>query len=135
MKNKILLFVSILLAAVLLLGACGPKEEASSINLPAVSVGESAEESAAPSQPSAAYPAGEAAQSAGSAYPAGGNAALTDAEVEALLVEKLGGHHVLDFVLAFEKTYAEWDQLLSDHYGVVFTPEEKEVVINYLLTH
>ncbi|MGV7975501.1 MAG: hypothetical protein AB2L16_01235 [Anaerolineaceae bacterium] len=135
MKNKILLFVSILLAAALLLSACGPKEESSSINLPAVSVGESTEESAPPNQASGAYPAGEAVQSASSAYPAGVTAALTDAEVEALLVEKLGGHHVLDWVLAFEKTYAEWDLLLSDHYGVTFTEQEKAAVINYLINH
>ncbi|HNW95322.1 MAG TPA: hypothetical protein PKW57_03150 [Anaerolineaceae bacterium] len=135
MKNKNILLVSILLAAVLLLSACGTKEEGSSINLPAVSVGESTEVSPAQSQSSGMYPAGEAGQSASAAYPAGQSAALSEADVEALLIEKLGGHHALDWVLQFDKTYAEWDQFLSNHHGVSFTAEEKDAVINYLISH
>ncbi len=136
MKHKTLLFVCILLAAVLLLSACGTKEEGSSINLPAVSVAESTETSAAQNQPSGTYPAGNAAQSASAAYPAAVSAAaLGEADVEALLLEKLGGHHALDWLLQFDKTYAEWDQLLSDHHGVTFTAQEKEAVINYLMNH
>ncbi|HOA21218.1 MAG TPA: hypothetical protein PKL82_01870 [Anaerolineaceae bacterium] len=134
MKNKSLLVVSILLIAVLLLSACGAKNEGSSINLPAVSVAESPTAAAPQDQPANTYPAG-AAQSASAAYPAGTSAGLSDADAEALLVEKLGGHHVLDWVLQFEKTRAEWEQLLSDHHGVTFTPEEKEAVITYLLNH
>ncbi len=98
MKNKILLFVSILLAAALLLSACGPKEESSSINLPAVSVGESAEESAPPNQASGAYPAGEAVQSASSAYPAGVTAVINRCGSGSSAGGKIRGHHVLDWV-------------------------------------
>jgi len=134
MKNKFLFVVSILFAAGLILSACGPKEESSSVSLPALSVAESTEAPAVENQPANAYPAG-AVQSASSAYPAGTLAVMSDAEVEAMLVEKLGGHHALDWVLQFDKTRAEWEQLLSDHHGVTFTPEEKEAVITYLLNH
>ncbi|MEL7644894.1 MAG: hypothetical protein AAGU04_01320 [Anaerolineaceae bacterium] len=135
MKNKFFLLVSILLVGVLLLSACSPKEEGSSINLPEVSVAESTEASPAQNQASNTYPAGAAAQSASAAYPAGQSVTLSDADVEALLVEKLGGNHALDWVLQFDKTYAEWDEFLSDHHGVSFTAEEKEAVINYLISH
>jgi len=60
---------------------------------------------------------------------------MSDAEIEALLEEKLDGHHTLEWVLSFDKTYEEWNELLSDHHGVTFTPEEKEQVIQYLMTH
>ena len=135
MKSKIFLFVSIILAVGLLLSACAAKDEGISINLPAVSVDGGVEENPTPNQASGAYPAGAAAESASAAYPAAETAAISEAEAEALLIEKLGGHHTLDWVLQFDKTYAEWDQFLSGHHGISFTVQEKEAIINYLLSH
>ena len=107
------------------------------INIPAVSIGQGTE--SAGTYPvdgvDSTYPVGTVASDAPSTYPAEGATQMSDAEIEALLEEKLDGHHTLEWVLSFDKTYEEWNELLSDHHGVTFTPEEKEQVIQYLMTH
>ncbi len=144
MKKQITLCIAILLAVAMLLCACGSKTEAptTSVNIPAVSIAES-------TQSSESYPSGNQAENAAASYPAetansvsssstypiASGTQMSDAEIEALLEQKLGGHHTLEWVLSFDKTYEEWDQLLSDHHGVTFTPEEKDQVIKYLMSH
>jgi len=123
----------------MLLSACGPETETSTtaINIPAVSIGQETE--AGGTYPAggveSTYPVGSIASNAPRTYPAEGTAQMTEAEIEELLKEKLDGHHTLEWVLSFDKTYEEWEELLSDHHGVTFTPEEKEQVIQYLMTH
>jgi len=124
--------------AAMVMSACGTAPSATTaINIPAVSVGQSTQTvEGYPVEGSAiTYPAGSTAGGASSAYPAGTSTTMTDAQIEALLTEKLGGHHTLDWVLTFDKTYEEWDQFLSNHHGVTFTPEEKDQVIKYLMSH
>ena len=139
MKRQLNLSFVILLAVAMLLSACGAETETSTtaINIPAVSIGQGTE--SAGTYPvdgvDSNYPVGTVASDAPSTYPAGGATQMSDAEIEALLEEKLDGHHTLEWVLSFDKTYEEWNQLLSDHHGVTFTPEEKEQVIQYLMTH
>jgi len=139
MKRQFNLSFVILLAVAMLLSACGAETETSTtaINIPAVSIGQGTE--SAGTYPvdgvDSNYPVGTVASDAPSTYPAGGATQMSDAEIEALLEEKLDGHHTLEWVLSFDKTYEEWNQLLSDHHGVTFTPEEKEQVIQYLMTH
>ena len=139
MKRQFNLSFVILLAVAMLLSACGAETETSTtaINIPAVSIGQGTE--SAGTYPvdgvDSNYPVGTVASDAPSTYPAGGATQMSDAEIEALLEEKLDGHHTLEWVLSFDKTYEEWNELLSDHHGVTFTPEEKEQVIQYLMTH
>ena len=139
MKKHLNLSFVILLAAAMLLSACAAETEnpTTAINIPAVSIGEETE--AGGTYPAggveSTYPVGSIASNAPRTYPAEGTAHMSEAEIAALLEEKLDGHHTLEWVLSFEKTYEEWDQLLSDHHGVTFTPEEKEQVIQYLMTH
>lgn len=139
MKKHLNLGFVILLAAAMLLSACAAETEnpTTAINIPAVSIGQETE--AGGTYPAggveSTYPVGSIASNAPRTYPAEGTAQMREAEIAALLEEKLDGHHTLEWVLSFEKTYEEWDQLLSDHHGVTFTPEEKEQVIQYLMTH
>lgn len=139
MKKHLNLSFVILLAAAMLLSACAAEIEnpTTAINIPAVSIGQETE--AGGTYPAggveSTYPVGSIASNAPRTYPAEGTAQMREAEIAALLEEKLDGHHTLEWVLSFEKTYEEWDQLLSDHHGVTFTPEEKEQVIQYLMTH
>ena len=139
MKRQFNLSFVILLAVAMLLSACGAETETSTtaINIPAVSIGQGTE--SAGTYPidgvDSTYPVGTVASDAPITYPAEGATQMSDAEIEALLEEKLDGHHTLEWVLSFDKTYEEWDQLLSDHHGVTFTLEEKEQVIQYLMTH
>jgi len=139
MKKQLNIGIVTLLAMAMLLSACGAETETSTtaINIPAVSIGQATEanETYPVGGAESSYPIGSIASAAPSTYPVEGTAQMSDAEIEALLKEKLDGHHTLEWVLSFDKTYEEWNVLLSDHHGVTFTPEEKEQVIQYLMTH
>jgi len=139
MKRQFNLSFVILLAVAMLLSACGAETETSTtaINIPAVSIGQATEanETYPVGGAESSYPAGSVASDTSTTYPAEGTAQMSETEIEELLKEKLDGHHTLEWVLSFDKTYEEWNELLSDHHGVTFTPEEKEQVIQYLMTH
>ena len=150
----------ILLLTVFLLGACSSAtpEPTEVVALPAVSFGEgtpdaSTEANEVKNSIDEAYPLNGSNTAIDETYPLNGTdttgssvtypvmggenptKSMTDAEVEALIVEKLQGHHTLDWLLNFEYTREQWDQLLSSHHDVTFTPEEKEQVIDWLLAH
>lgn len=59
---------------------------------------------------------------------------LTDAEMEALITEKIGKNHTLDFILSQDKTAEEWsttlDKMIS--YGADINAEEKALIIAWL---
>lgn len=145
-KNTVILMV-VLLLAVFLLGACSSAtpEPTEMVALPAVSFGEGTPDASTAANEEKnnvdeTYPLTETdTTGTSSSYPVteGENPtkSMTDAEVEALIVEKLQGHHTLDWLLNFEYTREQWDQLLSSHHDVTFTPEEKEQVIDWLLAH
>jgi PBP1b-binding outer membrane lipoprotein LpoB len=60
----------------------------------------------------------------------------TDAEMEALITEKADGNHALNFILNQTKTREEWEETLDRMigYGAQISPEEKELIITWLLS-
>lgn len=62
---------------------------------------------------------------------------LTDAEMEALLTEKLkGSPHTLEFVLSQQKTREEWDKTITRMIGngAKINAEEKQLLIDWLVS-
>lgn len=57
-------------------------------------------------------------------------------DVEALILEKLQGHHSIQRVYAAEKTREEWNATLDRMigYGAKISEEEKQIIIDYLLS-
>lgn len=59
-----------------------------------------------------------------------------DASMEALILEKLQGHHSIDVVLNAKKTREEWvttlDRMIAK--GAIISDEEKTVIIEWLLS-
>jgi len=64
------------------------------------------------------------------AAPAGGS------EMEALILEKLEDHHGTDEIFEETRTREEWDEVLDRMiaYGARIDEEEKEAIIEYLLS-
>ncbi len=60
---------------------------------------------------------------------------LTDAEMEALIAEKIEDEHTLEFILQQEKTAEEWSETLDRmiQYGAKISPEEKTLIIEWLV--
>ncbi|MEE4194120.1 MAG: hypothetical protein V2J07_02870 [Anaerolineae bacterium] len=60
---------------------------------------------------------------------------LSDEEMEALIKEKAGNQHTLDFILGQNKTYDEWvvtlDRMIG--YGADINEDEKELIIQWLI--
>lgn len=63
-------------------------------------------------------------------------AATPTIDVDALIREKLSGHHSIDRVYAAEKTREEWNATLDRMigYGAKISEEEKLIIIDYLLS-
>ena len=62
--------------------------------------------------------------------------ASEEMDVEALIAEKVAGNHSLDRVFTAQKTLEEWNTTLDRmiRYGARISPEEKEIIINFLLS-
>lgn len=62
-------------------------------------------------------------------------AEMTDAEMEALITEKIKDKHTLEFILSQEKTAEEWSETLDRMigYGAEISPEEKTLIIDWLV--
>ncbi len=62
--------------------------------------------------------------------------APAEVDVEALIAEKVAGNHPLDRIYNAQKTREEWNTTLDRmiKYGAKINPEEKELIINYLLS-
>ena len=60
---------------------------------------------------------------------------LTDAEMEALIFEKVHDKHTVEFILSQNKTAAQWSSTLDKMigFGAKITPEEKTLIINWLV--
>ena len=67
--------------------------------------------------------------------PAASASTKTDAEMEALITEKVHDKHTLDFILPQNKTAGQWsstlDMMIS--LGAKITPDEKTLIINWLV--
>ncbi len=68
--------------------------------------------------------------------PAAATTTLSDAEMEALITEKAKPQHTLEFILSQNKTAEEWSKTLDRmiDYGANISPEEKELIINWLVS-
>jgi outer membrane lipopolysaccharide assembly protein LptE/RlpB len=60
---------------------------------------------------------------------------LSDAEMEAFILEKADGNHELEFILSQEMSAEEWSTTLDRMigYGADISPEEKEAIIEWLV--
>ena len=60
---------------------------------------------------------------------------MTDAEMEALITEKIEDEHTLEFILQQDKTAEEWSETLDRmiQYGAKISPEEKTMIIEWLV--
>ena len=60
---------------------------------------------------------------------------LSDAEMEAFILEKADGNHELEFILSQEMSAEEWSATLDRMigYGADISPEEKEAIIEWLV--
>ena len=61
---------------------------------------------------------------------------LTDAEMEALITEKIKDKHTLEFILSQDKSAEEWSETLDRMigYGAEISPEEKTLIIDWLVS-
>jgi hypothetical protein len=132
MKNKSpLLIVPLLL--VLLLAACAPQATPEAAP-PAPAVEEpAATEASAPVEITNPTAEEKQADAATVAPPA---PAPAEVDMEALIAEKVAGNHPLDRIYNAQKTREEWNTTLDRmiKYGAKINPEEKELIINYLLS-
>lgn len=88
---------------------------------------------AVPTKAVVVEPAATQAVGVATAYPA--PVKLSDAEMEALIVEKLkGSPHTLEFVLSQNKTAAEWEKTLTKMIGngAKINAEEKKLLVDWL---
>ncbi len=60
---------------------------------------------------------------------------VTDAEMEALIKEKIEDEHTLEFILQQDKTAEEWSETIDRmiQYGAKISPEEKTLIIEWLV--
>jgi len=60
---------------------------------------------------------------------------LSDAEMEAFILEKADGNHELEFILSQEMSAEAWSTTLDRMigYGADISPEEKEAIIEWLM--
>lgn len=68
--------------------------------------------------------------------PAAAAPTLTDAEIGALIPEKAHDKHTLDFILLQNMTAEQWSKTLDRMigYGTKISPEEKTLIINWLVS-
>ena len=109
---------------VLLISACAPQQVNSSANPsgPVVEATSPVDASSSTTmEQSTAAPAAEA---------------TSTVDMEALIKEKVAGHHDLDRIYNAHKTRAEWEATLDRmiQYGAQINDQEKEMIIDYLLS-
>jgi PBP1b-binding outer membrane lipoprotein LpoB len=139
-KNRWLWLGFILLVA-LLLGGCAQPEVIEETVEPPVVEAPVTEEEAYPVEevvvePETAYPVEE--QPIEEEQPPDEEVAVhdEDARMEALISEKIGGCHMLNFILQQSKTREEWsvtiDRMIGK--GAQINEEEKELIIDWLVS-
>ena len=131
MKTKILTVIG--LGLVLVLAACAPQPEAEPTVAPqpAVPVEQPTqapavqEEQAAPPPPAAEEP-----MTVEQPQPA------ATIDVEALIIEKVDGKHDVQRIFNATKTREEWEKTIDRMigYGAKINAEEKQIIIDYLLS-
>ena len=116
MKRNTIAILAMSLVAILVLGACSPSVEPTAVQEALVEQEEPMAQ---------AYPI-ETEEAASE---------MTDAEMEALISEKIEDNHTLQFILGQEKTAEEWSETLDRmiQYGAKISPEEKTLIIDWLV--
>ncbi len=134
MNKKRFAVIGLLLVVVLVLAACAPKEEMPAEEAMPVEEAMPAEEEmpaeeAMPTEES--MPTEEVVMD----EPAEDEMA-TDIDFEALISEKVAGNHDLGRIFNADKTREEWESTLDRMigYGAKMTEEEKQLIIDYLLS-
>ena len=132
MKKSLVKIMMLVLLASLVLTACGKKEEPEEADIVALPIVEQAASDAdavdTDQELDQLYPAEVVEQTAAEKlYPA-------DIDFEALITEKIGNNHTLDFILNQDKTAEEWSETLDRMigYGADISPEEKALIIEWL---
>lgn len=120
MKTKLWLIISIALISLLVISACASTSTPTPGDVPVIE------------EPVVEYPIIE---EPAVEIPEEILGPLTDAEMEAFILEKADGNHALEFILKNNFTREEWSAVLDRMigYGAKISPEEKEIIIEWLV--
>lgn len=120
MKTKLWLIISIALVSLLVISACASTPTPTPAEVPVIE------------EPVVEYPIIE---EPAVEIPEEILGPLTDAEMEAFILEKADGNHALEFILKNNFTREEWSAVLDRMigYGAKISPEEKEIIIEWLI--
>jgi len=120
MKTKLWLIISIALVSLLVISACASTPTPTPGDVPVIE------------EPVVEYPIIE---EPAVEIPEEILGPLTDAEMEAFILEKADGNHALEFILKNNFTREEWSAVLDRMigYGAKISPEEKEIIIEWLV--
>ena len=142
MKTKRWLIISLIVIVALIMGGCARQAEVEETAEPPVVEAPVVEEEAYPVDQAVvateeAYPVEEPVAVEEEAYPADEDVMDDEDErMQALISEKIGGCHMLNFILGQNKTREEWsttiDRMIGK--GADVNAEEKELIIDYLVS-
>lgn len=127
MKTKNYMLMAVGMLSILVLGACSAQAEEAPAEAPPAVPQEAPMTApttpAAETQPSAAVAEEEALPSA-------------EVDMEALIASKVAGNHDVERIFTATKTREEWNATLDRMigYGAKMTEEEKQLIIDYLLS-
>ncbi|MEL7644635.1 MAG: hypothetical protein AAGU04_00005 [Anaerolineaceae bacterium] len=127
-KNKALSFIAAFLLIGILTACTGAASSPTAIP-------EANQPAAESSSPAAAQPEQPAATEA--SQPSQAPTALSDAEMEAFIQTKLeGSPHTLTFILEQDRDAEDWSEILDRMigYGAKINPEEKQLIIDWLVS-
>jgi hypothetical protein len=133
MKKLPITILSLSLVLILVLSACASAPAATVAPQPTTA-------QAAPAEPvvqPTTYPVVEATEVPAEPAATEAGVKLTDAEMQALLEEKLiGSPHTLQFILSQEKTAEQWDKTITRMIGngAKINAEEKQLLIDWLVS-
>jgi PBP1b-binding outer membrane lipoprotein LpoB len=132
MKTKTLSVIGLGLLLVLVLAACAPQAEVepTAAPQPAAPVEQPTQAPAVQEEQAAQAPTAEEPMTVEQPQPA---AAI---DVEALIIEKVDGKHDVQRIFNATKTREEWEKTIDRMigYGAKINAEEKQIIIDYLLS-
>lgn len=134
MKKKFVTAAVLMSIAVLVLAACAPASQPAAETQPPAAE-EPTQPPAASQPPVAEEPAPTQAMPEPTAAQMEEPAAA-EIDVEALIIEKVAGNHDVERIFNAVKTREEWEETLDRMigYGAQISEEEKQIMIDYLLS-
>ena len=132
MKSKLFAVTGVAILLVLALAACGGGNQPAATPTAAPAVEQSVEDTAVPSEAPAQADENNAQVEANPTA----EMAATEIDMEAFIASKVDGHHDLGRIFNATKTRAEWEATLDRmiSYGAKINDQEKEMIIDYLLS-